>query len=91
MAKPGYALGAIRVYAEPKITAIQLVFMRADANGRLEPNVSYTSKVLGIPSAGGPQEVRRAGEQFVGFVVRRSVAADGIGLVREHALRVSRP
>ncbi len=44
IAKPGYAVGALEVDAKRFVNAMQIVFMRLNSDGSLDPSEGYTSE-----------------------------------------------
>jgi hypothetical protein len=81
MARPGYAVGALKVDAGTLVNAVQIVFMKAQPDGRLDPKDSYTSDWLGRPSGREPKVVGGKGQAVVGVHGRRGAVIDAIGLV----------
>ena len=64
MAKPGYAVGAIRARAGLALNALQLVFYRVDGQ-RLDPGDSYESPWVGC-DGGGPFDLDAHGDPIIG-------------------------
>jgi len=81
LARPGYAVGALKVHAGQYVNALQVVFMRVTADGRLDPDDSYTSDWIGTPGSGEPKMVGGTGERVIGIQGRRAAILDAIGLV----------
>jgi hypothetical protein len=70
-AKPGYAVGALRVRLGVGLEAVGLTFMRINGD-RLDPNDSYDAKWVGNP---GPEGLRRfGGEGHLAVGIRGSEA-----------------
>jgi hypothetical protein len=81
VARPGYAVGAMRTQTGAALDAFRLEFMRA-AGDRLDPNDSYLSAWIGDRRGGGPGEVDGAGRFVIGIVARTSERAiNALGLV----------
>jgi hypothetical protein len=66
MARPGYAIGGVRVRSELMVDAIQVVFMKYK-DGRLNPSDSYGSAWLGDPRVGNLKYVTGEGKVVVGI------------------------
>jgi hypothetical protein len=82
-AKEGYAVGGLIVDVDVYVCAVQVIFMRIDDEGQLDPNDSYTSDWLGRPTGKTPVEINGDGRKVVGFRVRQMAALDAIGLIYE--------
>jgi hypothetical protein len=66
MARPGYAVGGVRVRSELIVDAIQVVFMKYK-DGRLLPSDSYASDWLGDRRVGNLKYVTGEGKAVVGI------------------------
>jgi hypothetical protein len=65
VAKPGYAVGAVRMHAGLIIDGFDAVFMRVE-NGRLDPQDTEISPWAGDPIGGNPRKVATDGRVAVG-------------------------
>jgi S1-C subfamily serine protease len=94
VAKPGYAIGGIKVDSGQVFHAMQVVFMRIRPDGRLDPQDTYTSDWIGEPK-GGVQTVVSEGTPVVGVHGRRMLLVHAIGLIfsssAETAVAASEP
>jgi hypothetical protein len=66
VAKPGYAVGAVRIRAGLGVDSFQIVFMRIDGN-RLDPADMYESPWYGGGGGGGPRTLAGDGALIVGI------------------------
>lgn len=81
VAKPGYAVGAIRTRTGLTVDAFQVEFMRFK-DGQLDPDDSYTTNWLGDPRGGGPRDATGEGKVVVGIHGRSNGREiNGLGLV----------
>jgi hypothetical protein len=85
VAREGYAVGAVKVYAGQYVNGIQLVFMRVRANGQLNPADSYTSELLGARTRGEPRTLTGDGAPIIGIHLRRGLIVDAFALVVNRA------
>jgi hypothetical protein len=81
MAREGYAVGGLNVDAGPYVHAVQVVFMRLNADGRLEAADSYTGPWLGNRTTGPVQTLGGTGAPVIGIRGRRAAVLDAVGLV----------
>jgi S1-C subfamily serine protease len=83
MAREGYAVGAVNVNALDYVNGIQLVFMRINDDGRLDPKDSYSSEWLGIRPRGRRklQKLSGDGAPIIGIHVRKGLVVDALALV----------
>lgn len=81
LARPGYALGGVKIVSKNLVNAVQLVFMRQKPDGSLDPSDSYTSDWIGDPGDKTPQKLGGTGAAVVGFHGRRGIVIDALGLV----------
>jgi S1-C subfamily serine protease len=81
-ARPGYAVGGLRVNAGARINSMVVVFMRVIGD-RLDPNDRYESELIG--GTGGQQSLLAMdGSLIVGLITRTagtSPRLDGLGLL----------
>ena len=66
VARPGYAVSAIRTRTGLTVDAFQIEFTRF-RDGRLDPDDSYTTNWLGDPRGGGPRDATGEGKLVVGI------------------------
>lgn len=80
IARPGYAVGAIRTRAGLWLDGFQLVFMKRKGNA-LDPDDSYTSQFYGNRNGGQPSEVDSGGRLVVGLQGRAPEKLNALGIV----------
>jgi hypothetical protein len=81
VAKPGYAVGALKIKAGLTVDGFSITFMKA-ADGKLDPKDSYESEWIGGKGGGAPVNVGGDGTLVVGLLVRASDKdATGLGLM----------
>jgi hypothetical protein len=82
-ARPGYAIGAIRVKAGLVVNGFSVTFMRIKGN-TLDPNDSYPSDWIGDQTGGGgPTVLGGDGALIIGIIGRRSATdCNGLGLLK---------
>lgn len=83
MAREGYAVGAMEVDAAEFVNAVRVVFMRVDAQGRLDRNDSYKSDWIGAASGRPTQTLGGDGSKIIGIYGRRTAVLDAVGLLLE--------
>jgi len=76
----GYAVGALAVDGEDLVNALQIKFMRINADGTLDPSDSYTSPVIGNWTGKAPVVLGGTGAPVIGIHGRRGVVLDAVGL-----------
>jgi len=76
-------VGALEVDAAEYVTAARAVFMRIDAQGRLDPKDSYQSEWMGTPSGNPTETLGGDGSKVIGICGRRVAVLDVVGLVLE--------
>ena len=81
IARDGYAVGALRIHAGTRVDAVQVVFMRQQQDGRLDPGDAYGSPWVGTPSHGEAITVGGQGIPVIGVHGRRAAIIDALGLV----------
>ncbi len=81
IARDGYAVGALRIHASTLVDAVQVVFMRQQQDGRLDPGDAYDSPWVGTPSHGEAVTVGGQGIPVIGVHGRRAAVVDALGLV----------
>ncbi len=67
--------------ANTLVNAVQIVFMRKQQDGRLDPGDTYTSPWVGTPSGDEAVTVGGQGIPVIGVHGRRAAVIDAIGLV----------
>jgi hypothetical protein len=82
IANEGYVVGAINTQANRFVNAVQLVFMKVGADGRLDPSDSYTSDWLGFTGANPPVTLGGDGRPVIGLSFRQGAVLDGLALVQ---------
>lgn len=82
-AKPGYAVGGLNLEAQQHVTAMQVVFMKINDDGSLNPADQYTSEWIGFPTEKNVKSIISDGKKVVGFYGRRQLVMDAIGLIVE--------
>ena len=80
MAKPGYVLGAVEVYATQYVDGVRLVFMKLTGDDTVDPNDSYESDWIGAGSA-DPVRLERDSKPIIGFHSREGLVLDALGAV----------
>ena len=80
IARPGYAVGALRTHTGLGVDGFEVVFMKIKGD-RLDPSDSYTSPWLGDPQGGGPQHVPNDGHLVVGLKGRSGENVKALGLI----------
>ena len=81
VAREGYAVGGLNANAGQYVHAVQVVFMRVKADGRLDPADSYTSDWLGTKTDASTTPLTGEGAPIIGVHGRKAAILDGIGLV----------
>lgn len=81
IAREGYAVGGLNVEASPYVAAVQLVYMRLQPDGRLDPSDTYTSDWLGTRSDAPARSLGGNGAPAIGVQGRRAAILDAVGLV----------
>ena len=81
VARDGYAVGGLHVDAGPYVHAVQVIYMRLAADGRLDATDSYTSSWLGSRTGGPVQTLGGTGALVIGIKGRRAAVLDAVGLV----------
>lgn len=80
IAKPGYAVGAVKTHTGLTVDGFELVFMRIDGD-RLDTSESYTSAWLGDRKGGSPRDVSSDGKIPVGLQGRAGKEVNALGLI----------
>jgi hypothetical protein len=80
IAKPGYAVGAIKARAGALVHGLQLVYMRIDGD-RLDPSDSYESEILGGTQGGSLVLLGGEGRPVVGLRGAHEKLLRGVGLL----------
>ena len=81
VAREGYAVGAVKVYAGQFVNAMQLVFMRVRRDGKLNSADSYTSEVMGNRGRAKPRTLTGNGAPIIGIHIRHGLIVDALALV----------
>ena len=81
LAREGYAVGALNLDAGDYVFAIQVVFMRQKADGRLDPADSYTGDWFGHPTGATPTTLSGEGAPVIGILGFRGAVLNKVGLV----------
>lgn len=82
LAKKGYAVGGLSVRSGDVVNAVQIIFMRINADGMsLDPKDSYLSDWLGGKGGGKPKDISGRGRMVVGVTGNSGDIIDGLGLV----------
>lgn len=81
LARPGYAVAGFNVDAGQYVNALQIIFMRQNADGSLDPADQYTSKWFGNHRRKKTRKLGGTGATVVGFQGRGTVVLDALGLV----------
>jgi hypothetical protein len=94
VARPGYALAGFNVDAGKYVNALQIIFMRQNADGSLDPSDQYTSDWFGNHRRKNTRQLGCTGAKVLGFQGRGgSVVLNAVGLVilaNEHSLKALR-
>jgi hypothetical protein len=81
LAKPGYAVGALRTHTGLSVDGFELVFMKVKKD-QLDTTDNYLSPWLGDPQGGSPRDVlNQGGNLVVGLQGRAGKKVDALGLV----------
>jgi hypothetical protein len=80
VAKPGFAVGGIRMRTGLILNGFEVVFMRLKGD-RLDPTESYTSAWLGDDKGGSPGTVSSDGKVVVGIHGRSGKEVNSLGLI----------
>ncbi len=80
LARPGYAVGGMKVSTGARIDGLALVFMRVRAD-RLDPDDAYESEWVGGKDGGAPIRIEGQGRPAVGLYGAVGVDLDRIGLM----------
>lgn len=83
VAKEGYAVGGLIVDAQEYVSAVKVVFVRLQADGRPNPADTYTSDWIGHPTGGPTRTLDAKGAKVIGVHGRRAAVLDAIGLLLE--------
>ncbi|HEV3443140.1 MAG TPA: zinc-ribbon domain-containing protein [Gemmataceae bacterium] len=83
LARDGYAVGGFKVQSRRYVDAIQIIFLRIAADGRLNPADSYTSDWFGFPGQEPAKTLAGDGRKVIGIHCRQGAILNGIALVLE--------
>jgi hypothetical protein len=81
VARDGYAVAGLNVNAGQYVHAVQIVFARVTADGKLDPADSYTSDWLGTKTDASTTPLDSRGAPIIGIHGRKAAILDAIGLV----------
>ena len=81
VAREGYAVGGISVEGDDFVRAIQVVFVKTTAGGKLDPSDSYTSEWIGHPAGKNVTAIDSRGTKVIGIQGRKAAILDAVGLV----------
>jgi hypothetical protein len=81
IAREGYVVGGVSVEGDDFVRAIQIVFVRSSADGRLDPTDAYASDWIGHPAGKKVQAIDSRGTVVIGIQGRRAAILDAVGLV----------
>ncbi|HEX5106760.1 MAG TPA: hypothetical protein VFV87_23230 [Pirellulaceae bacterium] len=81
VAKEGYVVGGMSVEGTDFVRAIQLVFVRVNDDGTLDPADSYASDWIGHPAGQPIEAIDSRGGRVIGIHGRRAAILDAVGLV----------
>jgi hypothetical protein len=82
IARPVYAVGALKTHTGLTVDGFELVFMRIEGD-HLDPSDSYTSPWLGDEKGGSPRDVSSEGKLPVGLLGRAGKEVNALGLIVE--------
>jgi hypothetical protein len=80
LAKEGYALGAIHVWANEFVTGVKLEFMKLKDDTSLQLSDSYQADTIGTATTGTAKTITTDGRIVVGLHGRRTSLMNAIGL-----------
>ncbi|MHC4111922.1 MAG: hypothetical protein ACYSUY_12675 [Planctomycetota bacterium] len=80
LAKEGYALGAIHVWANEFVTGVKLEFMKLKDDTSLQLSDSYQADTIGTATTGTAKIITTDGRIVVGLHGRRTSLMNAIGL-----------
>jgi hypothetical protein len=76
-------VGAANVKAGKYVDAIQLIFMKLRADGKLDPKDQYAGEWIGFPDNGNEVKLGGDGRRVIGIDCRQGAIIDGVALVME--------
>jgi hypothetical protein len=74
-------VGGVKVQSRKYVNAVQVVFMKVKADGKLDPTDSYTSEWLGAPGDLAVKSLAGDGSRVIGIVNRQGAILNGLALV----------
>ncbi len=86
---PGYGVAGMKVRYGHRLDGFQLLFMRVDEEGVLDPNDSYWSPWCGGTGGGGPTLLGGSGNPIIGIHGRAGYEIDAIGLMEGPAVTLN--
>jgi hypothetical protein len=81
VAREGYAVGGISVEGDDFVRAIQVVFVKTTADGKLDPSDSYVSEWIGHPAGKSITAIDSRGAKVIGIQGRKAAILDAVGLI----------
>lgn len=81
VARQGYAVGGLNANAGQYVHAVQVVFMRVTADGKLDPADSYASDWLGTKTDASTTALDGGSVPVIGIHGRKAAVVDAIGLM----------
>ncbi|HVX13302.1 MAG TPA: hypothetical protein VHC22_19110 [Pirellulales bacterium] len=87
VAREGYAVGGVNVYAQSYVNGIQLIFMRLRDDGQLDKDDSYTSDWITTVDDGKMRTLTGDGAPIIGIHARRGAVIDALALVVKRAAK----
>ncbi len=84
LAREGYAIGGLNVQTDRFVDAVQPVFFKLQADGRLDPSDSYTGDWLGHPAPDAqPVKLGQDGRKVLGLNCRQGAILNALALILE--------
>lgn len=82
MARPGYAVGGLVVRSKRYVNAVQVVFLKLTADGKLDARDSYTSPWIGHEKVGTAEEkLGGNGRLVIGLHCKQGAILNAVALV----------
>lgn len=83
IAPKGYAVGGMKVCAPKFVSHVQLIFMKMNEDGTLDPSKTKPSEWLGGKPKGEVIELSGEGRKVIGLHGRSAAVIDALGLIYE--------